>query len=335
MAQIDCEVVHTRACLRITVRLYALIAAATLLLPITAIAGGIELDSREYKMMLKPEEFTGVEAQQAVERFAREQLVPAVRTQWSGNAADELVAKGLKVDERRIVRFLDSRDCLLYRHGFAWRKRVDTGEHGTRAEEVELTLKFRSPDAFLAAGMPLKAKEDARQADSKFEEDLGPVAVRDGPQRGVAANPRSARSQFSRSTKQLVSGDKLPTSLAGISGLYRSFEDQLQTAAGHVQMSAPLEPSPEYREVVYESSKLDLIKDFKARFALTLWYKDADNQDQPALAEISFKYETRNGEVPNEAARRALALLLTIQDLPWANPTAPTKTAFVACDAAS
>jgi len=42
-------------------------------------------------------------------------------------------------------------------------------------------------------------------------------------------------------------------------------------------MSAPLEPSPEFREFVYESSKLDINKDVKARFALTLWHEGAEN----------------------------------------------------------
>jgi hypothetical protein len=50
------------------------------------------------------------------------------------------------------------------------------------------------------------------------------------------------------------------------------------------------------------------------------------------LAEISFKYEAKNGGVRSEVARRALALLLAMQDLPWADPPAPTKTALVACD---
>jgi hypothetical protein len=313
----------------------ALVAAASLVLSMAAVAGGIELDSREYKLMLKPENFGGVEPRQAIERFATEQLVPALREQWNSDAAAELAQKGMQIRERRVIRFWDSRDCLLFRNGFAWRGRSEIDDRGKRADDVELTLKFRSPDAFLAAEMPLTARDDARKVDSKLEEDLGPVAVRGGPEGGAAANPRSARSQFSRSTKQTVPSDKVPGSLAGIAALYPSFDDGLRTVAGHVQMSALLEASPEYRELVYESSKLDIINDLKARFALTLWYKGAENQDHPALAEISFKYEANNGKVPNEAARRALAMLLVMQDLPWADPAAPTKTAFVACDPAS
>src|SRR6185437_1887406 len=108
--------------------------------------------------------------------------------------------------------------------------------------------------------------------------------------------------------------------------------EELEAAADHVEMLSALDPSPEYRELVYESSKLDLVKDLKARFALTLWYEGAQNQDDPALTEISFKYEVKNREVPTGAALRALALLLAMQDLPWAEPTATTKTTFVACD---
>ncbi len=157
--------------------------------------------------------------------------------------------------------------------------------------------------------------------------------MRSGTEAGVVAKPRSARSQFSRSTTQSVSADKVPASLAGIIRLYPSFEDELRAAAGGtVDISVTLDPSPEYRELVYKSSKLDITDDLKARFALTLWYKGVQNQDQPAVAEISFEYDVKNGEVANKAARRVLALLLAMQDLPWANAAAPTKTALVACD---
>jgi hypothetical protein len=203
-----------------------------MLLPASGIADGIELDSREYKLMLHPAEFTAADSQQAVRRFITEQLAPVVRDQWNEDAAKELAKKGLDVDESRIVRFWDSGDCLLFRHGFAWRARTNIDEHGKRADEVELTLKFRSPDVFLAAGIPLKAKNDAKEVDSKLEEDLGPVAVRTGTEVGVTAKPRNARSQFSQSTTQTVSADKVPTNLAEIAGLYPSFEDELRAAAG-------------------------------------------------------------------------------------------------------
>jgi hypothetical protein len=65
-------------------------------------------------------------------------------------------------------------------------------------------------------------------------------------------------------------------------------------------------------------------KETKAKLALTIWYEGVDNQNRPALVEISFSYETDHGEVPAEAARRARQLLLVMQDLDWAKPM-PTK----------
>jgi hypothetical protein len=96
-------------------------------------------------------------------------------------------------------------------------------------------------------------------------------------------------------------------------------------------MSERLVPSLEYRELVYESSKLDVAAGTKAKFALTIWYEGADNRDVPTLAEISFSYDTDDGAVPAEVAFRARDLLLEMQDLKWADPAAPTKTALVGC----
>jgi len=59
------------------------------------------------------------------------------------------------------------------------------------------------------------------------------------------------------------------------------------------------------------------------------------NEVHPVLAEISFEYKAKNGKVSSDAARRALALLLVVQDLSWADPTAPIKTALVACEKGS
>ena len=73
-----------------------------------AAAEGIELDSREYKLMLEPERFAGGAPQQAVRRFVRDQLEPAVRRTFGDEAADELKDKGFDLVERRSVRFWDT-----------------------------------------------------------------------------------------------------------------------------------------------------------------------------------------------------------------------------------
>ena len=56
----------------------AIVVVATLILQTTATAAkGIELDSREYKLMLESKRFAGGAPQQAVRRFVRDQLEPA------------------------------------------------------------------------------------------------------------------------------------------------------------------------------------------------------------------------------------------------------------------
>ena len=287
-------------------------------------AEGIELTSREYKMMLKPDPFAGSAPEQAIARFL-EQLAPAVREHWGDSPAAELTQKGFELDERRMVQFWDTHECLLQEHGFAWRARADEDDQGGK---VELTLKFRSPDAFLAAALSLEALDETAD---KLEEDLGPLAVRTDNGDETVAMPRNVRSQFSRSTTVTVKAGKEPESLAGIADLFPSFENDLEAFVERVDLAATLEVSPGYRELVYESSRIDLTDRLKSRFSLTFWYPKTQ-PDRPTLAEVSFKYDTDHGKVSLKAARRSLELLRALQDLPWADPAAPTKTALIACD---
>jgi hypothetical protein len=127
------------------------VAMFALMPSLPGLAGGIELDSREYKLMLKPENFTGTDPRGAIDRFVRDELVPLVRAQWSADAAERLQDKGLKLTKSRIVRFKDTANCLLSRSGFAWRERFKLDASGARSSEATGTLKFRSPDAFLAS----------------------------------------------------------------------------------------------------------------------------------------------------------------------------------------
>jgi hypothetical protein len=309
----------------------AIVALAALIQTAAAADKGIELDSREYKLMLEPKRFAGGAPQQAVRRFARDQLEPAVRRAFGDKAAEALKDKGMGLGERRSVRFFDTDDCALIKNGFALRERVDLNQEGRPAAKPKITLKFRSSDLFLAADMPLAARAGAKDVESKLEEDLGALAVRAASGEAIVAMPRSSRSQFSRSTTQTVDRHAIPRTLEDVEDLYPKFDDELRLVAGESDMSASLKASPEYRELVYRSSMIDLAKDTKSSFALTIWYEGANNRDRPALAEISFAYDTDDGSVPAEAARRARELLLAMQDLDWADPGSPTKTALAGC----
>jgi len=309
----------------------AMVALAALIQTAAVAAKGIEIDSREYKLMLEPEHFSGAAPEDAVSRFVRDQLEPALRRSFGDEAADELAEKGLEVDERRRVRFWDTDTCLLTETGFALRERVDLEEDGRPASEPEITLKFRSADLFLAANTELEARGGAKDVESKLEEDVGALAVRAASGDAIVAVPRSSRSQFSRSTTQTIDRDAAPRALMAVDDLYPKFDNDLRLLAGASDLSAALTPGLDYHELVYESAMIDLEEDTKTRFALTIWYEGAANRDRPALAEISFSYDTDNGEVSAEVAKRSREMLLLMQDLDWANPALPTKTALAGC----
>jgi hypothetical protein len=303
------------------------VAVFVLMPPLPGLAGGLELDSREYKLMLKPENFTGADPRDAIDRFVRDELVPLVRAQWNTDAAERLQNKGLKLAKSRIVRFKDTANCLLSRSGLAWRERFKLDASGARSGEATGTLKFRSPDAFLAAGSRKSGGDDC-----KFEEDLTPVAIRTGPSKGVVADPRSVRSQFSQSCSREFATASLPGNLAAAAGLNPSFESGLHAAFSTADMSLQLVPGDEFLERVYERDELKLYGETEAEVALTIWYPAAGDHNKPFIAEISYKYDTKKHDVERETAQRALALLLKLQDSTWADPSALTKTSYAKCE---
>lgn len=75
-------------------RLASFVASTLLAMqPPSTEAKGIELDSREYKLMLEPEHLAGGAPEDAVDEFLRDQMERAIRESFGGDAADELARK--------------------------------------------------------------------------------------------------------------------------------------------------------------------------------------------------------------------------------------------------
>lgn len=309
-------------------RHFLAIAIAALLVSGAAEAGPIDLDSREYKLMLGPEHFAGGDSQAVVDRLD-EALKPLIAAQVSNDAERDFSKREFKLDKRRTVRFWDTATCGLDGAGFALRERADLDDQDRASDDRELTLKFRTVDLFLAAQTPLPAMEGAKDPESKLEEDVAPLAVRRSDGSGVVGDPPSTRSLYSRSTKQQVKAAELPDTLAEAAVFYPTLAESLEASGVDVEMSEELAASDEFMERVYESPKFSLGDGMKTRISLTLWYDRAGDSGQPALAEVSFKYDTNNGDVPRKVAQRALDLYRAMLGLAWAKPDAPTKTAIV------
>jgi hypothetical protein len=218
--------------------------------------------------MLEHEHFSGGVPEDAVSRFVRDQLKPALRRSF-GTKRPTSWQESTSCSRRSQVSFWDAPTCVLSENGFVLTERVDLDDNGRPAFKPESTLKFRSPDPFLTADMLLKA--DDQDDNEKFEEDISPLAVRNASGAGLVAIPRSSRSQFSKSITKNLHRDAEPRTLKHVEKLYLTLDKDLRLLAGEIDTSEALAESREYGEKVYQSSKLDFARGTQVEFALTLW----------------------------------------------------------------
>src|SRR5262245_5382945 len=119
--------------------------------------------SREYKLMLRTQLFTGTE----------DQLLRQAGAFWraftSAIHADVLDTDGDldQITKRRFIRFYDTQGQRLRKNDYIFRERVDIVS-GDR----EVTLKCRHPDRYVAQDRNMAA--DGQRSKAKFEEDIKP-----------------------------------------------------------------------------------------------------------------------------------------------------------------
>lgn len=272
------------------------------------------LTSREYKVILNAEPFAVPTLDPVIAAFLADQLRPAVERHLGTKAADEMAKKGFELQKRRSVRFLDTPDGALSRAGVIARLRRDAEKE---ASSWELTVKLRSPD--LLAVLDAAAEE--------IEEDIVPLVARDGEE-GVLLNaPRSMRSLFAQAVKvEGLSDEELPATVAAIVDLGGSLGPGFALAMRRIASDAVLTQSVEVAERVFRRSGIDIEDGMKLRFDLTSWQRP----DHAApLIELSYRMAFTDDHKPAPGAvRQAMALFLTIQDLPWADPRGDTKSSF-------
>jgi hypothetical protein len=77
-------------------------------------------------------------------------------------------------DERhRLTWYLDTPGTELRNRGYALRAREDLDDDG-QSDGFKVTLKFRSPDRYVAASKDMTCTEKIKEGDDKFEEDILP-----------------------------------------------------------------------------------------------------------------------------------------------------------------
>lgn len=249
------------------------------------------LDSREYKVMLDADRFSG-DVPSAVEMLESELLDALTEARPALQSSGSLA----ELDKERTVVFYDTPgDCALRARGFSFRERVEDGDR-------EVTLKARSSDRYIASSHDVSSDRDG--ADSKFEEDI----------------KQGYRSVFSRSTKVEI-GDKNLNKLDDVTDLFPA------SAWGGFDQEAAIErvrlPVQEHRY----GKRTFALGELEAEMTVTLWYVSGDLT--PSIAELSFGYEADEFELSPGDVAAGIMLFDTMISLDgWTAPESLTKTAW-------
>ncbi|MFA1627610.1 hypothetical protein ACDY96_34270 [Rhizobium mongolense] len=264
-----------------------------------------KLDAREYKLLLNPAKFGTLLTKAHANAFWDGEIAPIVGRSWGGslcvlNTFDELL--------ERILRFWDTRDCALTAAEFILRSRVDAADGIADSSQQEIALKLRMADFFVVANAHLPASDGAT---TKFEEDIAPLEVK--PQKPASsvvfpAKP-SIRSRYSLTTKLERRWDESNRTEARLGKLFPTLEGMLSRP---LVGDEALVGGPVIHELAAKGPQVRIAKNILGEFTLTCWYFETA-AGPPAVAEMSFKCDTIDGELPGKAARRALELFNALQ----------------------
>ncbi|ERJ20659.1 hypothetical protein SSPSH_000383 [Salinisphaera shabanensis E1L3A] len=255
--------------------------------------------SREYKLMLDASRFHYQNEQSDVVSLMQA-AKPAIE-----DAIDRNVTGTATLDHDRQVRFFDTQGtCVLEERGYSFRERVEN-------DDSQVTLKFRSPDRYIADFEDLSSS--TKGAKSKLEADVG--ANSSVPFKVVYSH--STKAPNSRKLNRM---DDIHAHFPGFEDDYDLDDDLTLSVVGDLTVT----------ERVYRNVDIDLGQ-HDAEISITLWYAGAPSGDQaPAVAEISFKYEDPSADYTRKVVNRARQAFDALRGLSdWVKPDGQTKTRFV------
>ncbi len=256
------------------------------------------LTGREYKLLLDPRKFAKRYAPGEEADFWQDRLTGLIASSLDATPSGKPRHSGqLEEDKQRNIHFLDTGEGLLATHGFCLRlRRTAAAEDG----KSQVTLKFRSPDYFIASGLDLPGSKP--KVETKFEEDIAPLAV-------FAGQP-SIRSRYALSAMQKAAE---PETLADLWARFPKLKTALkQLGGGITSENQPLVSGPLISEITFSGAAVDFGGGIKANFALSLWNM-GKSDGKPRAAEISFAVKLTEGTMPPILANRALRLFTSMQ----------------------
>jgi hypothetical protein len=284
------------------------------------------ITSREYKLLLNTERFRDRNAGAGLFWRMLEFLVR--------NQDNEVIPAGADPEkdkvERRTTWYLDTPGYELQRVNVTLRVRDEF--EAAKAEgkkRYKITLKYRMPDRYTAAGSDLSCSEKIKKDDIKFEEDVTP--------------PFASKFSYSASLKT----DELPRFL--------EMQDVVDLFPGLAQVDihgkTPIQIVNGFRahEVMHYIGKLKLDKmpaaralelpEFVVKVALSHWYLLEIEDDYPLVTEFSFGFDATAGDgkdndrlekFPPTVVAGANRLFRDVQNQAgWLSPFGLTKTAYL------
>jgi hypothetical protein len=277
------------------------------------------ITSREYKLMLNTERFR--------DRRAGAGLFWKLLTFLVENQGNEVISDQVdreKSKEKiRTTWFLDTSGFELQRANIVLRVREEAGA----SDPYKVTLKFRAPDRYTAAGCDVRCTQEIDDDDVKFEEDVVPPFA----------------SKFSYSVSFKSKDRPEPETMADAVALFPGL------AGYDIPDRTPLRVVNGFRahEVAHFVGKLKLDKmpaergadklpDFVIKAALNHWYLRPDEGDYPLVTEFSFGFDAnsqKNDErlemFPPTVVAGANRLFRDVQNQAgWLAQFGSTKTAY-------
>lgn len=236
------------------------------------------VSSREYKVMLRPGNFTGSEKSilSAAHSFWRE-FAKAITGVASPN--EDLT----DVKTRRLVRFYDTRDTRLNTSGYIVRERRSIDN-----DLREITLKFRHPDRYVAQDRTMRA-HGVKQSRTKFEEDIKVPFI----------------SLFSFSTTAGIDNDVKLNRLKDIGRMFPDVPGRLKEFAEDTALVVMNNFTA--RETVIVGAEIGSAKNpgVRAECALIIWHNTEGKNRKPVPGEFSFRFGDSDEKYDGRASRRA------------------------------
>lgn len=274
--------------------------------------------SREYKLMLRPRKFDGDknDVLKSAEDF-QNSLAKAVKEVAFVTQGEAVSGKfTLVAEEKQVtVEFFDTEDLRLRESGYVFRQRQRIG-----GGPLELTLKFRHPDRFLASDRKAGGQE------SKFEEDI----------KATHAHEFISLHSLSAKVKDVDAGTEFAI-LKNLRAFFKHLKEQLGDA---YEASVKLHKVGNLtaRQTVLEGVELQIGNGISAECALIVWHRKGGSNREPDVVEFSFRYKdkelgAKKEPFTAEMAQRCFATLQAFREkdvlAEWVDLKGPTKTAYV------